>query len=147
MSALSAADRFELQDLGMRFALAVDHHDYGALREVFVPDARYVSTNGTDITGRDELIAWFESRIAPGARRVTRHGLSGLLLTRVDEATATGVSTWHTFATNEARPTTVPVFQVADFHDRYVRRDDRWWIAERVTRPVFRDESLAPSAR
>lgn len=147
MSVLSVEDRLELQDLSTRFALAVDHHDYEALRAVFVPEAHYVSTNGTDIHGLDELIAWFQSRVTPGVRRVTRHGLSGLLLTGVDHSSATGLSTWHTFASNEAGPASVPLFQVADFADRYVRRGDRWWILERITTPVFRDESLAPGAR
>jgi len=146
MSSLTVEDRLEIQELNARFAFAVDRHDYGALREVFVPDAHYVSTNGTDLTGLEALIAWFESRVTPGAARVTRHGLSGLIITGVDAHSATGVSTWHTFATNEATPSRVPLFQVADFADRYVRVDGRWWIAERVTSPVFRDESLAPGA-
>lgn len=147
MVAIPVEDRLELQDLNARFALAVDRHDYEALREVFLPDARYVSTNGTDITGLDALIAWFTSRVTPGVHRVTRHGLSNLLITATGDSSATGVSTWHTFATNEAAPTAVPLFQVADFADRYERRDGRWWIAERITTPVFRDESLSPAAR
>lgn len=144
MSAIPVEDRLDIQDLNARFALAVDHHDYDALREVFLPEARYVSTNGTDITGLEALIAWFGSRVTPGVHRVTRHGLSNLLITAVSDSVATGMSTWHTFATNKAQPTQVPLFQVADFADRYERRDGRWWIAERITTPVFRDESLAP---
>ena len=147
MLTLSVADRLELQELNARFALAVDRHDYDALREVFVPEAHYVSTNGTDVHGLEELIAWFTSRVTPGVHRVTRHGLSNLLLTAESHSAATGISTWHTFASNETGPATVPVFQVADFADRYVRQGGHWWILERITSPVFRDESLAPAPR
>jgi len=144
MPALDAAARFEIQDLMARWAMAFDFHAYDELREIFTADGRYVTTNGRDITGVEEIIAWCKSRVRPGAERVTRHGLSNVLLTAEDDDVVTGISTWHTFASNEAEPAAVPVFQVADFTDRYRRVDGRWWLAERVTASVFRDETLAP---
>jgi len=144
MPDLDARARLEIQDLMARWAMAFDFHAYDELRDVFTEDGRYVTTNGRDITGVEEIIAWCRSRVREGAERVTRHGLSNVLLTAVDEDVVTGISTWHIFASNDPDPGAVPVFQVADFTDRFVRVDGRWRLAERVTASVFRDETLAP---
>ncbi len=68
-----------------------------------------------------------------------------MLLADSPSGTVTGRSSWHTFAGNDHAVRGVPLFMVADFHDKY-RRDagGAWRITERIIVPVFRDDLLAP---
>lgn len=142
MTLLSPEVRAEIGDLNARFAWALDVHDFEALRGLFTAELHYVSV-GREFFGIDELIASFAARTGT---RTTRHGLGNLLLEDAGDGTATGRSSWHTFASNQAEPTGVPLFMVADFADRYAPTDAGWRITERIITPVFRDAALAPGA-
>jgi len=137
---LEAADRIAIEEMNARFAFALDHHDYDALRDLLAPDVHYVSV-GREHDGVEAVIASFKARVA---KRTTRHNLGNAVLTPVDGDTVTGWSTWTTWASNEPGVTPPRIFMVADFHDRYVRTAGGWRIAERIIAPVFRDDALAP---
>jgi hypothetical protein len=135
-------DRAAIADLNARFAWALDRHDYDALRGILAPDVHYAGAGG-EFTDAEAVIGSFRSRT--GAR-TTRHGLGNLVLEPRGERRAAGLSSWHTFASNDDPPVGVGLYMVADFHDLYVQREDgEWRVAERIIRPVFRDPALAPS--
>lgn len=133
--------RLAIEELNTRFAWALDLQRFDELRELFTPDATYVSGSRTRV-GVDELVEGFVRRTG---ERTTRHGYTALLLTAEEPGEVTGQSCWHTYAANAARPVTgTGVYLVADFHDTYIEREGRWWISRRVIEPVFYDPRLAP---
>jgi hypothetical protein len=140
-----------IAELNGRFARALDLGDVEAWVATFTPNARY--DNGrTELHGHPELRAWIARRSASVLRRTTRHVWSGLVIDpaggggAADEAdVVTVTSTWVCYAANEPAPIDrVSVWSVADFVDTCVRLDDRWLLASRTIRTVFRDPSVAP---
>ncbi|NUL45337.1 nuclear transport factor 2 family protein [Cellulosimicrobium funkei] len=138
---VSADVRAAITDLDSRWAWAIDHRDYEALREILAPGVRYVGHSG-ELHGIDEVIASYQSRTG---HRTTRHGLSNQVLWREGTSTVRGESTWHNFASNESPPGPPQVYLIADFLDTYVRLDGSWRLEKRVIRGVFRDPGLAPA--
>ena len=138
---LRTEDALAIAELNARFARVLDTHAFDELREVLAPDVHYVSI-GREFHDVEAVVASFRARTGT---RVTRHTLGNAVVDAVDERTATGWSTWTTFAADASGVTAPRVYMVADFADRYIRGDDGVWrIAERIITPVFRDDALAP---
>ncbi len=127
------------------FARALDRDDGDTLVGLFTPDAVY--DNGrVRLEGRDALASWIRDRSEAGPR-TTRHIWSALELAPSpdDPAVVAATSTWVCYAANAAAPVdVVKVWSVADFEDLFRRDGDRWLVAERRIRTVFRDPSVAP---
>lgn len=143
MNVVDPAVRCRIDDLNARFASALDSHAYETLRDLLTADVHYVGVGG-EFTDVEAVIATFSSRTGT---RTTRHQPGAVLLEPGAGGEVIGRSSWVTFASNESPPSGIGLYMVADFHDRYtVDADGRWWIAERIIRPVFRDPDLAPLA-
>lgn len=127
------------------FARALDHGDADRLVALFTPDAVY--DNGrARLEGHDALAQWIRERAAAG-ERTTRHVWSSLEIAPApaDPTVVAASSTWVCYAANAAAPVdAVKVWSVADFEDVFRREGDRWLVAERRIRTVFRDLSVAP---
>ncbi|HWL45206.1 MAG TPA: nuclear transport factor 2 family protein [Ilumatobacter sp.] len=127
------------------FARGLDRGDAEAVVALFTPDAVY--DNGRSrLAGQAELERWIRERGAAG-ERTTRHMWSSLQLTPStdDPDVVAATSTWVCYAANAPAPVdAVKVWSVADFEDVFRRDGDRWLVAERRIRTLFRDPSVAP---
>lgn len=66
MSLSEISDRLEIQDLLVRYADAIDRHDFDQLDTVFTPDAEIDYTVFGGIAGRyPEIKAWLKEALAP----------------------------------------------------------------------------------
>lgn len=125
------SDRFEIQDLLVTYADAIDRRDWDVLDDVFTPDAviDYTAAGGirgslTDIKAfLAESMAWFSSY---------QH-LTGHAKILIDGDTATGRAICHNPLTLTG-PDGAPHTMVVGiwYVDRYVRTARGWRIAERV---------------
>jgi hypothetical protein len=131
-------DIHEVQQLCSRYSLAVDDHDFVALREIFAKDATYGwHGRDPDAIGRDAVIDLLRSRLGPAGPSF--HVNHDHLLTwddnRADEAA--GI----VFAHAEGSPGGKQFLNAIRYHDRYVREEGAWRIASRnlaflyITRP------------
>lgn len=133
-TALTAEDRFAINDCLARYCFALDDRDFGKLEQVFAPDIVWqygTFGSGTDSASLVDMITASLSTIAK-----TQH----LLGTSVAEATPEGayartyVSAQHVQHAAEAGH----LFMVAGwYHDHLVRVDDGWRIARRTYENVW----------
>lgn len=125
------ADRFEIQDLMSRYALAVDNRDWALYRSVFTPDARIDYTDSGGIADElDKIVPWLSGVL--GAFAGTQHSMSNQLVefdgTHDARSCTYFVSVHVALAEGEERLLTVGGF----YRDRLERTDAGWRIAERV---------------
>ena len=129
-------DRLAIANLNSAWCAKLDANDFPALAALYTADAVYETLSGT-FTGRDQIEAYFASRVARGPR-TTRHLTSGLTVEFDGEVRARGTSVCLSFAQDGTPPLPIHAHLVADFHDEYVRDpQDGWLIARRVITPVF----------
>jgi hypothetical protein len=166
---MSSCRHCQIAELNGHFARALDLADVDAWVGTFTPNAHY--DNGrARLQGHAALRTWITRRAVSVPPRTTRHVWSGLVIEPAAGRALTGdldldvdvdvdvdvdadgdvvrvTSTWVCYAANEPPPVDrVGVWSVADFVDTCVRVDDRWLLASRTIRTVFRDPSLAPPA-
>jgi len=125
------ADRAAIEELATAYAYAVDDRDWVRWEALFRPDGRVDYTSAGGIAGTPaEVAAWMPD--AMSAFEFCLHTTTTHEIRFTDPNAATGRV--HVFNRNgvrwEGQPEIVDVTAV--YHDRYVRADDRWWIAERI---------------
>lgn len=113
--------------LAQAFVVYLDEARYEAVAELFLPDGVLHRVSGDILEGRDQ--------IAQGLRRpagqIVIHHASPVLVERVAEDEATGLSSFLAFAAMPETPAAVT--QVAAlWRDSYRLVDGRWRIARRV---------------
>ncbi len=138
------SDRVEIQDLLVRYTVAIDTKDWKLLDTCFTPDAQldYTSTGG--IKGPyPEIRVWLEKALA--AFPMTVHYISNSTVElEGDEARArTYVINPMGFPNQEGG---LHIFTVGGYYvDKLVRTRDGWRIRERVEDQAFLDGSLPDS--
>jgi len=141
LSAQEISDRFEINDLLIRYTRAIDTKDYSLLDTCFMPDAHvdYTSSGGT--AGKyPEVRAWLEKALTPFPAMMHFVGNTTLEL-RGDEASS------RTYVINPMgfpnKDGGLHVFTVcAHYVDKLVRSPEGWRIAERIEETVLMDGSL-----
>lgn len=125
------ADRFEIQDLMSRYALAVDNKNWDLYRSVFTADARidYTDSGGVaDVV--DKIVPWLSGVL--GAFAGTQHSLSNHLVEFDGAGHARSctyfVSVHVAIDDGEEQLLTVGGF----YRDRLERTSSGWRISERV---------------
>jgi hypothetical protein len=125
------ADRAAIEELATAYAYAVDDRDWVRWEALFRPDGLIDYTSAGGITGTpSELAVWM-----PDAMAVFEFCLHTTTTHEIRFTDPHGaVGRVHVFNRNGARwEGEAEIVDVsAVYHDRYVRVDDRWWIAERV---------------
>lgn len=131
LSLQEMSDRFEIGDLLVDYATAIDARDWDVLREIFTPDAwiDYTATGGI-AGGLDQILAFLPEGL--GHFESTQH-LNGPTKLVVNGDTATGRTICHnpmtlTDAAGDAHTMVVGLWYI----DRFVRTPQGWRIAERV---------------
>ena len=123
--ALSAEDRFAIQDLYTRYNTSVDAVDGDTWASCFTEDGSYVpasgSARGQALTGRAELAA-FGNDLSRRFTHPSRHWTTNLVL---EEAGETVKATCYGLLLDVSEPTPRPTSSIV-YHDELVRTDDGW---------------------
>ena len=125
-------DRIEIDDLGTRYATAVDSKDWDLYRTCFTADAviDYTAAGGVR-AGVEEMTAWLDQAL--GGFTHTVHYVTNRAVT-LDGDRATGRLGYY----NPMGLADNKLFIVAGYYnDVYVRTDAGWRIAERVEEVVW----------
>lgn len=121
-------DRAAIADAMYRYARATDWLDTEQHRTVFVEDCVFASPHSGDILGIDAVVDWMNNVLA--RFDATQHLIGNIAITFTGADSADAVSyvqAWHRHL-DRSRPDLV---LWGEYHDRWVRVDDGWRIAER----------------
>ncbi|MEM8768413.1 MAG: nuclear transport factor 2 family protein [Pseudomonadota bacterium] len=147
--ASTSADAGEIEDacteLVMGYALHRDQFNVEAYGDLFSEDA-VLFVLGSEYRGRAAIRQRLED--ARG-KEFTRHLMSGVWITVLDEQRASGISyaSIHAAEPDELPLKPVPP-AVGEYHDEFTLTEDGWKISRRRFVPVFLDPSvLRPAGR
>jgi hypothetical protein len=121
-------DRAAIADQMFRYARATDWLETDGHREVFVDDCVFASPHSGDVHGVDAVVEWMDGAL--GQFEATQHLIGNIAIDFTGPDTATAVSyvrAWHR-PRDDTRPDMV---LWGEYHDRWVKVDDRWRIKER----------------
>jgi hypothetical protein len=141
MSPLEISDRIEINDLLIRYTVAIDKKDYALLDTCFLPDAHLDYTSAGGIAGDyPKVRAWLEAALA--AFPMTVHYVTNSVVELAgDRATArTAVLNPMGFQNPDG---TLHQFTVGAYYNDELRRTAKGWrIARRVEESVFMQGEL-----
>lgn len=122
--------RAEIQELLVRYTFLIDDHEFDALGELFVADARFGSPGGSH-SGRENIVANYRrlGELYP----ITLHEVRGAVLEFSSEDRATGQVLGYSEQANQQH-TVVTSFRYAD---EYARVDGRWRFAVREVSTLY----------
>jgi 3-phenylpropionate/cinnamic acid dioxygenase small subunit len=145
VSVTEIADRFAIDDLLTRYALAIDTKDYAVLRSVFAPDAMLDYTGAGAIRGGpDDVVGWLQKALA--GFPATQHFVTNRSVT-LDGDRATSYSYFYNpMSWTDGEDRQRAFFVGGYYNDRLERRPEGWRIVERVVEVAWRDGEL-PGAR
>jgi len=141
LSTREISDRLQINDLLIRYTVAIDQKDWALLDTCFTPDAHLDYTSAGGIAGDyPKVRAWLEAALVPF--RVTVHAITNSVV-EVDGDRATARTYVHNPMTFPKPDGSTHVFTVgAYYNDRLVWTDDGWRIRERIEEQAFLDGSL-----
>ncbi|KHO24939.1 nuclear transport factor 2 family protein [Mycolicibacterium setense] len=111
----------------VQFARAMDARDWQALSEILAPDAAGEFGTGR-LEGSSAIIEMIRGFLDNCG--VTQH-LLGNVLIDVDGGHATSRAYVQDLHLSRSNPE-LTFHTLGDYHDRWERRDGRWWLVERV---------------
>lgn len=126
----AASDRLEIQDLIVRYCIAVDDRDLDAVADMFLPDATF-SAVGDPPRGREEIKIYYAARLERYG--MTYHYPHGVTITLDSDTEAHGVVLAHAEVSIDGRHFVIAM----RYHDRYERFEGAWRFAERQVRPFY----------
>lgn len=132
-------DKQEIADLAVRYVLALDAHDWDALRNCFVAEPVFVHPGGR-LEGFDAILARSRGALE---RLDSSHHLLGSVLVEVSGDTARCVSYFTGQHVRLGAPGGDLYTVAGSYTDRVVRLPDGWRIAERVQAYSWRDGNRA----
>lgn len=130
------SDRIEIDDLLIRYTVAIDEKDWELLDTVYTPDAKIDYTESGGIKGEyPEVRAWLAKALAPFV--MTQHLVSNSVV-NLDGDTATArTMVFNPMGTDDGKGG-LNIFHVGGWYrDKLVRTDDGWRIAERYEEKAF----------
>ena len=141
LSTQEISDRFEINDLMIRYTRAIDTKDYSLLDTCFTPDAHvdYTSSGGT--AGKyPEVRAWLEKALTPFTSMMHFVGNTTLELDGDKASSRTYVINPMGFPKKDGN---LHVFTVcAHYVDELKRTPEGWRIAQRIEETVLMDGGL-----
>jgi len=135
------SDRLEINDLLIRYTVAIDTKDWKLLDTCFTPDAHVDYTSSGGIAGTyPEARAWLEKALALFS--MTVHFISNTTVTLTGDSAASKTCVLNPMGyTNEDG--SLHIFTVGAYYlDKLVRTDEGWRIAERIEEQAFLEGSL-----
>ena len=122
--------------LVMDYAYYRDRYDAAPYADLFAEDA-VLTVLGVDYEGRAAIKA---RMLDASDKPPSRHHMTTIKITPVDDSTATGVSyvTVYSAPASAERPAAVNAFTtMGEYHDTFTRTDDGWKILRREYKPAF----------
>jgi hypothetical protein len=131
-------DRVMLKDLVDRYATESDKNNQDYYLNIFRPDLKlkvyFYGKLGMDVTSVNDMIAQYK---AFGAAKESFHQNGQQVVDFQDDTHATGTCyAIATLVTEEEGKDKLTLHAVR-YYDKYVKIDDRWWIAEREQHFVY----------
>jgi hypothetical protein len=141
LSTREISDRLQINDLLIRYTVAIDKKDWSLLDTCFTPDAHVDYTSAGGVAGDyPKVRAWLEQALAPFP--VTVHALANSVV-ELDGDRATARTYVHNPMTFNNPDGSIHIFTVGAFYnDKLVWTDDGWRICERIEETAFMDGSL-----
>ena len=138
------SDRFEINDLLVRYTRAIDQKDWDLLDQVFTPDASVDYTSSGGIAGSfAEAKAWLAKALAPFPETLHLIGNSEVALAG-DTATAR-TAVYNPMFFRKPDDSRHHFAVGAYYCDELVRTDAGWRIARRVEEHHFTEGGLPPA--
>ena len=141
LSLQQISDRIEIDDLLIRYTVAIDTKDWELLDTVFTPDAVVDYTTSGGIKGDyPDVRAWLAKALA--LFKMTQHLISNSVV-RVDGDTATArTMVFNPMGTDNGKGGLDLFYVGAWYDDKLVRTPEGWRIAERFEEQAFLDGAL-----
>ena len=141
LSLQQISDRIEIDDLLIRYTVAIDTKDWELLDTVFTPDAVVDYTTSGGIKGDyPEVRAWLAKALA--AFEMTQHLISNSVV-RVDGDAATArTMVFNPMGRDDGKGGLELFYVGAWYDDKLVRTPEGWRIAERFEEQAFMDGAL-----
>lgn len=124
------ADRLELQELIVRYAICLDSRDFDGLRELWATDAVFDSVAGRS-AGRDAVVDYYRERLRSWG--ITFHIPHGQVLNTLTDDEAEGIVLAH----SEVVMGGTALYSALRYRDRYRREDGAWRFQERVVQQMY----------
>jgi len=136
LSLQEISDRIEIDDLLIRYTVAIDQKDWELLDTVYTPDAKVDYTESGGIKGEyPEVRAWLAKALAPFT--MTQHLISNSVV-NLDGDTATArTMVFNPMGTDDGKGGLNLFYVGAWYVDELVRTADGWRIAERYEEKAF----------
>jgi hypothetical protein len=120
-------DRLEIDDLGTRYATAVDSKDWDLYRTCFTADAFIDYTAAGGISGGvDEITAWLDKAL--GGFTHTIHYVTNRAVVLDGDAATGRLAYYNPMGLGEDKL----LIAAGYYNDKYARTDDGWRITERI---------------
>ncbi|NNE75027.1 MAG: nuclear transport factor 2 family protein [Acidimicrobiales bacterium] len=138
---LSQSDRFELSQLAIRYAAAVDDRDFDAVGTLFAADGELIVETGAARQGRDAIVAAMR-----GIERydATFHHLGQIQHWLAEDSSVRGevyCIAHHFTATDGGTADRVMYIR---YSDTFIREDGRWCFARRALRSTWSGQEDKP---
>ena len=135
------SDRIEIDDLLIRYTVAIDTKDWELLDTVFTPDAKVDYTTSGGIKGSyPEVRAWLAEVLA--LFEMTQHLISNSVV-RIDGDTAAArTMVFNPMGRDDGKGGLELFYVGAWYEDKLVRTPEGWRIAERFEEQAFLDGAL-----
>ncbi len=124
-------DRAALEDLVVRYFVAVDSDDYETLRAIFAKNSSFSASGFSGGSNREEVISF----LATDRKKMglTVHTPDFTLLDIQDETHATGMVGAHLELVRNSQA----LYGAVRYKDRYLREDNCWRILDREMETIF----------
>ena len=120
-----------IRDLKARYLRACDAQDPDAVRDCLLPEASVNYEGFPQFNSREDFVAIYrELGCAPGIHDIHHAANGTIAFTSADRATGQWALLFHNINLADRMLTQFGI----EYADVYLRRDNRWWIAETVSR-------------
>ena len=132
MTTIELEDRIALKDLVDRYATESDKNNQDYYREIFLQDVKlkvyFGDTLGMDIHDVEDMIARYKTF---GTAKASFHQNGQQVVDFEDKTHATGICYAIATLVNEEDGKDKLSYHAVRYYDKYIKKDGRWWIAER----------------
>jgi 3-phenylpropionate/cinnamic acid dioxygenase small subunit len=133
------ADRIEINDLLVRYTVAIDEKDWDLLDTVYTPDAKIDYTTSGGIKGEyPEVREWLAKALA--IFPMTQHLISNSVVDLAGDTATARTMVFNPMGIDKEGGGHKLFFVGAWYEDELVRTDDGWRIATRFERKAFMEK-------
>ena len=133
----SAEDRTLIEEVIVGYASYLDFREFDAFQRMFARNATWnrapIPTFGRPLHGAEEIRAMMEKNaLAAPANRIGRHLVNNVIFDEQTPETARTRSYVTVLAVETGETPSIRLRGVGVYHDRFIREEGRWVIADRL---------------